>query len=60
MDQQEGICIIEIISYCCRKRWIVDIEEDMQIMGMRQWRKQCKERAEWKRITEKAETHSGL
>jgi len=43
-----------------RKRWIVDIEEDMQIMGIRRWRKQCKERAEWKRITEKAKTHSGL
>ena len=43
-----------------RKRWIVDIEEDMKIMGIRQWRKQCKERAEWKRITEKAKTHSGL
>jgi len=40
------------------KRWIVDIEEDMQIMGVRQWRKQCEERAEWKRITEKAKTHS--
>jgi hypothetical protein len=39
-----------------RKRWIVDIEEDMQIMGIRQWRKPCKERAEWKRITEKAKT----
>ena len=37
-----------------RKRWIVDIEEDMQIMGIRRWRKQCKERAELKRITEKA------
>jgi hypothetical protein len=24
----------------------------MQIMGIRRWRKQCKERAEWKRITE--------
>jgi hypothetical protein len=29
-----------------RKRWIADIEEDMQIMGVRRWRKQCKERAE--------------
>jgi hypothetical protein len=29
-----------------RKRWNVDIEEDMQIMVTRQWRKQCKERAE--------------
>jgi hypothetical protein len=43
-----------------RKRWIVDIEEDTQIMGVRQWRKQCEERAEWKKIAEKAKTHSGL
>jgi hypothetical protein len=43
-----------------RKRWIVDIEEDMHIMGIRRWRKQCKERVGWKRITEKAKTHSGL
>jgi hypothetical protein len=28
-----------------RKRWIVDIEEYMQIMGIRRLRKQCKERA---------------
>jgi hypothetical protein len=26
-----------------RKRWIVDIEENIQIMGKRRWRKQCKE-----------------
>jgi hypothetical protein len=43
-----------------QKRWIVDTEEDMQVMGIRQWKKQCKERAEWKIITEKAKTHSGL
>jgi hypothetical protein len=43
-----------------KKRWIEDIGEDMQIMRIRRWRKQCKERAEWKRITEKAKTHSGL
>jgi hypothetical protein len=43
-----------------RKRWAIDNEEDMQIMGIRRWRKQFKERAEWKRITEKAKTHSGL
>ena len=43
-----------------RKRWIADIEEDMQIMGIRRWKKQCKERAEWKIITEKSKTHSGL
>jgi hypothetical protein len=43
-----------------RKRWIVDIDEDMQVMRIIRWRKQCKEREEWKRITEKAKTHSGL
>jgi len=43
-----------------RKRWIVDTEKHMQIMGIRWWRKQCKERAEWKRIIEKAKTHSRL
>jgi hypothetical protein len=43
-----------------RKRWIVDIEEDLQIMIIRRWRNQCEEREEWKRITEKAKTHSGL
>jgi len=43
-----------------RKRWIVDIEEDKQIMGIRLWRKQREERAEWKRITENDKTRSGL
>jgi hypothetical protein len=43
-----------------RKRWIEDVEEDIQRMGIRGWRKLCKERTEWKRITEKAKTHSGL
>ena len=43
-----------------RKRWIAGIEEDLQIIGVRRWRKQCEERAKWKNITEKAKTHSGL
>jgi len=43
-----------------RKRWIAGIEEELQMMGVRRWRKQCEERAEWKKITEKAKTHSGL
>jgi hypothetical protein len=29
-----------------RKRWIAGIEGDLQIMGVRQWRKQCEEGAE--------------
>ena len=43
-----------------RKRWVEDIEEEIQIMGIRGWRKLRKERAEWKKITENAKTHSGL
>jgi len=43
-----------------RERWIEDIEEDIQMMGIRGWRKLCKERVEWKKITENAKTHSGL
>jgi hypothetical protein len=43
-----------------RKSWIACIEEDLQITGVRLWRKQCEEIAEWKKITEKAKTHSGL
>jgi len=43
-----------------RKRWIAGIEEDLQIMGVRRWRKQFEERAERKKITENAKTHSGL
>jgi hypothetical protein len=43
-----------------RKRWIVDNEEDMQMMGIRRRRKQCTERAEWKSVTEKAKTRSGF
>jgi hypothetical protein len=43
-----------------RKRWTAGTEEALQIMGVRQWKKQCEERAEWKKITEKAKTHSGL
>jgi hypothetical protein len=43
-----------------RKSWIEGIEEDLHILGIRRWREQCKERAEWKRVTEKAKTHSGL
>jgi len=43
-----------------RKRWIEDVEEDIQTMKIREWRKLSKERTEWKKITEKAKTHSGL
>jgi hypothetical protein len=37
-----------------RNRWIEDIEEDIQALGIRGWRKLSEERIEWRRITEKA------
>jgi len=43
-----------------RKRWVEDTEKDIQALGIRGWRKLSKERTEWRRITEKAKTHSGL
>jgi hypothetical protein len=43
-----------------RKRGIEDIKKYMQILKIKRRRNQCKERAEWKRITEKAKTYSGL
>jgi hypothetical protein len=43
-----------------RRRWIAGIEKNLQIMGVRRWRMQCEEKAEWKKITQKAKTHSGL
>jgi len=43
-----------------RKRWVEDIEEDIQALGIRGWKKLSKKRTEWRRITEKAKTHIGL
>jgi hypothetical protein len=43
-----------------RKRWMEDVEEDIQRIGIRGWRNLCKERTEQKKITEKAKTHSGF
>jgi len=34
-----------------RKRWTAGTEEDLQIMGVRRWGKQCEERTQWKKIT---------
>jgi len=43
-----------------RKRWVEDNEEDIQALGISGWRKLSKKRTQWRRITEKAKTHSGL
>jgi hypothetical protein len=42
-----------------RKRWVEDIE-DIQTLGIKGWRKLSMERMEWRKITKKAKTHSGL
>jgi hypothetical protein len=42
-----------------RKRWILGIEEDLQITGIKRWRKQSEERAEWKRITGRPKSTMG-
>ena len=36
-----------------RKRWIEDVEEDIQMMGIRGRRNLSKKRTEWKKITVK-------
>ena len=42
-----------------KKRLNEDTEEDTEIMRIRGWRKLCKERAEWMKITEKAKPTVG-
>jgi len=41
----------ETTKWKTKKRWIEDVEEDIQTMGIRGWRKLRKERTEWKKIT---------
>jgi hypothetical protein len=43
-----------------RNRWVEYIEEDIQMLGIKGWRKLSMERIEWRKITKKAKTHSGL
>ena len=38
------------------KRWIEDVEKELRSMG----RRLCSERAEWRKIVEKATTHTRL
>jgi hypothetical protein len=51
-DKRTPKRILQWIPICTRtrgrprKRWIAGIEKDLQIMGVRRWRKQCEERAE--------------
>jgi len=42
------------------KRWVADIEEDMQIIGIKDWTKKCKERSDWKRILRRLKPIGGF
>jgi hypothetical protein len=43
-----------------RKRWREEVEEDLQVLGVRRWREMVIERKKWRGIVRKAKAHSGL
>jgi hypothetical protein len=43
-----------------RKRWIDEVEEDLKILGKRNWHVVASDRQEWRRIILEAKVHNGL
>jgi hypothetical protein len=43
-----------------RLRWLDQVEEDLKMMKVRNWREKCKDRRLWNEIVKQAETHQGL
>jgi hypothetical protein len=43
-----------------RKRWIHEVEEDLKIMGIRNWHAVTKDSQEWGKIALEAKVHDGL
>jgi hypothetical protein len=43
-----------------RKRWIDEVEEDLKIMGIRNWHAVAKDSQEWRKIVLEAKVHNGL
>lgn len=43
-----------------RRSWRNDIEDDLKRLGITDWRRKCKDRKEWKKITKLARTHNNL
>jgi hypothetical protein len=43
-----------------RKRWLDEVEEDLKIMGIRNWHAVAKDRQEWRKIALEAKVHNVL
>jgi len=43
-----------------RKRWKEEVERDLQVMGVRSWRKLVADRKKWTDIVRQVKAHSGL
>jgi len=43
-----------------RKRWKVEVEGDLQVLGVRRWRELVADRKKWEDIFQQAKAHSGL
>ena len=43
-----------------RKRWKVEVERDLQVLGVRRWREVVADRKKWKDIFRQAKADSGL
>ena len=43
-----------------RKEWKEEVERDLQVLGVRRWRRLVMDRKKWKDIVRQAKAHSGL
>jgi len=43
-----------------RPRWLEQVEEDLKMREVRNWREKCKDRGLWNEIIKQAKTHQGL
>jgi hypothetical protein len=43
-----------------RKGWKEEVERDIQVLGMRRWKKMVTDRKKWKDIVQQAKAHTGL